>query len=296
MNEKKVEEAVAILRLTFPKLEERFPVYEELEKRLRLARTVVGENPEAAARFASRILGEPARPDDPQGYGVMCLIQGMEAVVHPEWHKALIAALADQRLAVASAALERLTTIAGGGDLEALKAIAGYVCGLDPADERFNDAALKFLGALSGNPGHESLPDVAAAVQLVSASQDASVQRSLRQILITPKNVPNAYVRELLGVIAGDRGDRATHEDVLKYQEKVDELVRVAGKDHVALILPLFSHPYWRVRKHAVMAAAGMVRKMAGAEAQQLKAAIEKAKRDKDATVSAMAQSARFPA
>jgi hypothetical protein len=294
VNEKTIEEAVTILRMTFPQLEERFPVYEKLEKKLREAKMVVGKNPEVAARLASRILAEPAAADDPEGYGVMCLIQGMEEVVHPEWQKALIAALDDSREAVSSAAIEKLGPLAGEGNTEAFRAIAAYVGGHDPDGERFGEAAMKFLGALSGNPGQENLPEVASALKQVSASRDESVQSSLRQIRITPKNVPETYVRELLDIIAGDRGDSATPEDVLKYQKTVDELARVAGRDHVALLLPLFSHPYWRVRKHAVMAAAGVAGKITSADAQPLRAAIDKAKNDKDGTVSAMAHNARF--
>ena len=94
----------------------------------------------------------------------------------------------------------------------------------------------------------------------------------------------------LIQQILADRCESATPQDVLEYQDAVDELGRVLSNRHVAALVPAFSHRYWRVRKHAVMAAKAALSRISPPEREELVNALHAAAHDSDLNVSTMAE------
>lgn len=84
-------------------------------------------------------------------------------------------------------------------------------------------------------------------------------------------------------------GDRAVPQDVLDYQDAVDELGRLLSDTNIVYLKPLFKHQYWRVRKHAVMAARAALPRLGRDKKNEIESLIEHAKNDPDPTVSTIA-------
>lgn len=101
---------------------------------------------------------------------------------------------------------------------------------------------------------------------------------------------PDVPAESLVSIISGDKGDMATPEDVLLYQEAMDRLIPKLKDENIGILLPLFSHKYWRVRKHAVMTSREVLSGLNRANQQSLRELLSKMARDPDDTVRAMAK------
>jgi len=219
----------------------------------------------------------------------MNLIKGMSGVTDPEWIQALLAALDDTRDAVAEAAAEVLSDTGSLGMKDALIGLGNHVLKLSMTASRFNMIVSKFLSCVDGAKNWQDIPEVRNTLNRLSTCSDETIRKRLQQIMVTPENVSDDYVQNLIQKILNDRCDSAAPRDVLLYQEAVDELGRLISNDFVSDLAPLFTHHYWRVRKHAVMLAKIALPRISGSERKKLLNALHTAAHDPDDTVSAIA-------
>lgn len=289
--EKKVNWAIGFLNLSYPQMEKKYPNYKTFERKLKKAKTIIIDNPEIAIPKSIKIVKTPVLDgaSAEEGYGTMNLINSMSDFTNSEWIQALSEALEDKRDAVAGAAAEVLSAAAESGTKDAMIGLSKHFSNISMDSSQFENIASTFLGCFSNAKNWQNIPEVKNAFNRLSECSNQTIKKRLHSIMVTPENVSDDSVQNIIKKILDDRCDSATPDDVLKYQEAVDELGRLLSNRNVSALEPLFTHHYWRVRKHAVMAAIIALPNISGPEYEKLLSFLQGSAQDTDDTVQAMA-------
>jgi succinate dehydrogenase flavin-adding protein (antitoxin of CptAB toxin-antitoxin module) len=147
-----------------------------------------------------------------------------------------------------------------------------------------------FLDAISADRSLQGRDGIKQAFNRLLECSDLRIRKLAESVCVTPKTVSAKYIKKLIRDIRSDKCNSATVEDVLSYQEAVDELGRLMTARDVKLLVPLFSHKYWRVRKHAVMTAKIAAARIPSPENEELLSHIHLATQDPDDTVRGIAE------
>jgi len=300
--EKKVTKAIGVLTSAESQQDndEKKGRHERIHKK---AIEIVEKYPYWAASKASDIIKNPKLDgcSPRKGVGTANLILAMSNVSNSDWIMALSEAIRDKRPLVANAAEIVLSDMVKSGNREALKVIAGLICdnGIWSKDEWWtispvllSNISNLFLDEISIDKSLQGKDTIRQAFNYLLESSDLKIRERAQSMGVTPENVSDKYIKELIRKIKNDKCDRANGEDVLEYQEAVDELARLINDHHIELLEPLLSHKYWRVRKHGVMVTKISISRIKTPKYKKLlKSYIKDATNDPDDTVRWVAES-----
>ena len=290
--EKKVEQAISFLNLSNQQQEEKYPENEILEGIQKESQSIAERYPKLAILKTEEIIQNPTfdGSSSKKGEGTANLILGMSNLTDSEWIQVLSGALHDRRTLVANTAAKVLAKIAQLGKKDALVAIGEHIRLIRMPPTRFKNFSALFLDVLSMNKNLIKDEWIRYALNYLSECSDLTIKERALQLVVTPGNVSDEYVTSLIQQIMNDECESATSKDVLEYQKAVDELGRLISDRHISLLAPLFTHSYWRVRKHAVMTAKIALSRISPPKRKELMSYIQNAAHDPDRTVRAIAE------